>query len=92
MSEKIYNCLVSDIRTNVEDAKQMEKDLTEERYRYQALLSEHLHLEERHRDAEEEMNLCNVRNTLSVWFNHMVVFISWRPYQNLLNQEVQSFM
>uniref|UniRef100_A0AAQ4QYX5 Myosin VAb n=1 Tax=Gasterosteus aculeatus aculeatus TaxID=481459 RepID=A0AAQ4QYX5_GASAC len=62
--------------TNVEDAKQMEKDLTEERYRYQALLSEHLHLEERHRDAEEEMNLCNVRNTLSVWFNHMVVFIS----------------
>nr|XP_040017636.1 unconventional myosin-Va-like [Gasterosteus aculeatus aculeatus] len=50
---------LQDIRTNVEDAKQMEKDLTEERYRYQALLSEHLHLEERHRDAEEEMNLCN---------------------------------
>ncbi|KAL6106593.1 myo5a [Pungitius sinensis] len=50
---------LQDIRTNVEDAKQLEKDLTEERYRYQSLLSEHLHLEERHRDAEEEMNLCN---------------------------------
>uniref|UniRef100_A0A8C2ZTZ5 Myosin VA n=1 Tax=Cyclopterus lumpus TaxID=8103 RepID=A0A8C2ZTZ5_CYCLU len=30
---------------------------TEERSRYQSLLSEHLHLEERHRDVKEEMNL-----------------------------------
>lgn len=41
----------------------MEKDLTEERARYQSLLSEHLHLEERHRDLKEEMSLNIVRNT-----------------------------
>lgn len=41
----------------------MDKDLTEERSRYQNLLSEHLHLEERHRDLKEEMNLSIVRNT-----------------------------
>ncbi|CAK6961537.1 unconventional myosin-Va-like [Scomber scombrus] len=42
---------------NMENAKQLEKDLTEERSRYQSLLSEHLHLEERHRDLKEEMNV-----------------------------------
>ncbi|XP_054476704.1 unconventional myosin-Va-like [Anoplopoma fimbria] len=48
---------LTEIKTNVENAKQLEKDLTEERSRYQSLLSEHLHLEERHRDVKEEMNL-----------------------------------
>lgn len=47
----------------MENTKQMEKDLTEERSRYQSLLSEHLHLEERHRDLKEEMNVSIVRNT-----------------------------
>lgn len=46
------------------NTEQMEKDLAEERTRYQSLLSEHLHLEERHRDLMEEMNLSIVRNTL----------------------------
>ncbi len=41
----------------------MEKDLIEERSRYQNLLSEHLHLEERHKDLKEEMSLSIVRNT-----------------------------
>uniref|UniRef100_A0A8C4HTM8 Myosin VAb n=1 Tax=Dicentrarchus labrax TaxID=13489 RepID=A0A8C4HTM8_DICLA len=45
------------VETNFENTKQMEKDLTEERSRYQNLLSEHLHLEERHRDLKEEINL-----------------------------------
>ncbi|XP_040893941.1 unconventional myosin-Va-like isoform X1 [Toxotes jaculatrix] len=48
---------LSEIKTNTENTKQLEKDLTEERSRYQNLLSEHLHLEERHRDLQEEMNL-----------------------------------
>ncbi|XP_068459809.1 unconventional myosin-Va-like [Clinocottus analis] len=48
---------LTDIKTNVENAKQLEKDLTEERSRYQSLLSAHLHLEERHKDVQEEMNL-----------------------------------
>ncbi|KAM6926565.1 unconventional myosin-Va-like [Lycodopsis pacificus] len=48
---------LTDIKTNVENAKQLERDLTEERSRYQSLLSEHLHLEERHRDVKEEMDL-----------------------------------
>ncbi|KAF3854942.1 hypothetical protein F7725_022997 [Dissostichus mawsoni] len=51
------NCLVSEIKTNVENADQLEKDITEERSRYQSLLSEHLDLEERHRDLTEELNL-----------------------------------
>ncbi|KAG8012720.1 Unconventional myosin-Va, partial [Nibea albiflora] len=48
---------ITDVKTNTENTKQMEKDLTEERARYQSLLSEHLHLEERHRDLKEEMTL-----------------------------------
>lgn len=41
----------------------MEKNLTEQRSRYQSLLSEHLHLEEQHRDLKEEMDLSIVWNT-----------------------------
>ncbi|XP_071352563.1 unconventional myosin-Va-like isoform X2 [Trachinotus anak] len=48
---------LTEIKTNVENTKQMEKDLGEERSRYQNLLSEHLHLEERHRDLKEQMDL-----------------------------------
>ncbi|XP_070686201.1 unconventional myosin-Va-like [Pempheris klunzingeri] len=48
---------LTEIKTNTENTKQLEKDLTEERTRYQSLLSEHLHLEERHRDLKEEMTL-----------------------------------
>ncbi|XP_030586984.1 unconventional myosin-Va-like [Archocentrus centrarchus] len=48
---------LTEIKTNTEDTKQLEKDLTEERSRYQSLLSEHLHLEERHRDLKEQMDL-----------------------------------
>ncbi|KAM7002579.1 LOW QUALITY PROTEIN: unconventional myosin-Va-like [Tautogolabrus adspersus] len=47
---------LTEIKSNVEITKQMEKDLNEERSRYQSLLSEHLHLEE-HRDLREEMDL-----------------------------------
>lgn len=49
-----------------EHTKQMEKILSEERCRYQNLLSEHLHLEEQHRDLMEEMNLSKVRRTVAV--------------------------
>ncbi|KAM9352451.1 unconventional myosin-Va-like [Symphorus nematophorus] len=48
---------LKDTKTNIENTKQMEKDLTEERSRYQSLLSEHLRLEERHSDLKEEKNL-----------------------------------
>ncbi|XP_044050300.1 unconventional myosin-Va-like isoform X2 [Siniperca chuatsi] len=48
---------LTEIKTNIENTKQMEKDLTEERSRYQSLLSEHLHLEEQNRDLKDEMNL-----------------------------------
>lgn len=47
----------------------MEKDLTEERTRYQSLLSEHLHLEERHKDLKEEMNLSIVRSCILASYN-----------------------
>ncbi|CAN9499418.1 unnamed protein product [Ophioblennius macclurei] len=47
---------LTDIKTNNENTKQLEKDLSEERSRYQSLLSEHLHLEERHKDLQEEMD------------------------------------
>ncbi|KAM7414758.1 hypothetical protein PAMA_019528 [Pampus argenteus] len=48
---------LAETKTNMENTKQLEKDLTEERSRYQSLLSDHLHLEERHRDLNEEMNV-----------------------------------
>uniref|UniRef100_A0A3P8W223 G protein subunit beta 5 n=1 Tax=Cynoglossus semilaevis TaxID=244447 RepID=A0A3P8W223_CYNSE len=48
---------LTDINVNVENTKQLEKDLGEERCRYQSLLSEHLHLEEQHRDLQEEMRI-----------------------------------
>uniref|UniRef100_A0A8C2ZS67 Myosin VA n=1 Tax=Cyclopterus lumpus TaxID=8103 RepID=A0A8C2ZS67_CYCLU len=54
------------IKTNVENAKRLEKDLAEERSRYQSLLSEHLHLEERHRDVKEEMNLGVTQTTVDL--------------------------
>ena len=41
----------------------MERSLAEERSRYQSLLSEHLHLEERHRDLKEELDQNTVRKT-----------------------------
>lgn len=56
------NCFDPEIQTNTENTKQLEQDLTEERSRYQSLLSEHLHLEERHRDLKEQMDLNTVRN------------------------------
>ncbi|XP_042351953.1 unconventional myosin-Va-like [Plectropomus leopardus] len=48
---------LTDIKSNDEHTKQLEKDLTVERSRYQSLLSEHLHLEEQHKDLKEEMNV-----------------------------------
>ncbi|KAM4572313.1 unconventional myosin-Va-like [Odontesthes bonariensis] len=48
---------LTEIKTNSDNTKQLERDLNEERSRYQSLLSEHLHLEERHRDLKEEMSL-----------------------------------
>uniref|UniRef100_A0A667ZAJ5 Myosin VAb n=1 Tax=Myripristis murdjan TaxID=586833 RepID=A0A667ZAJ5_9TELE len=54
---------ITDTKVNVENTKQLEKDLTEERARYQKLLSEYLQLEERHGDLKGEMNDNTVRNT-----------------------------
>ncbi|KAM7396859.1 hypothetical protein PAMP_019867 [Pampus punctatissimus] len=48
---------LAETKSNMENTKQLEKDLTEERSRYQSLLSDHLHLEERHRDLKEEMDV-----------------------------------
>uniref|UniRef100_A0A671VJL4 Myosin VAb n=1 Tax=Sparus aurata TaxID=8175 RepID=A0A671VJL4_SPAAU len=53
---------LTDIKTNDSNTKQIERSLAEERSRYQSLLSEHLHLEERHRDLKEEMDQNTVRN------------------------------
>lgn len=55
------NFFYSEIKTNLENTKQLEKDFTEERSRYQSLLSKHLQLEERHKDLKEEMNVTIVR-------------------------------
>ncbi|XP_066557467.1 unconventional myosin-Va [Amia ocellicauda] len=44
-------------RVLLEETKQLETDLNEERSRYQNLLSEHLRLEERYDDLKEEMTL-----------------------------------
>ncbi|KAM4619301.1 unconventional myosin-Va-like [Polymixia lowei] len=46
---------ITEINAILENAKQQEKGLTEERSRYQSLLSEYLQLEERHGDLKEKM-------------------------------------
>ncbi|KAF7224229.1 unconventional myosin-Va [Nothobranchius furzeri] len=48
---------LADIKSSSESSGQLEKELTEERSRYQSLLSEHLQLEERLKDLKEEMSL-----------------------------------
>ncbi|XP_027900326.1 unconventional myosin-Va-like isoform X1 [Xiphophorus couchianus] len=56
---------LAEIKTNLENTKQLEKDFTEERSRYQSLLSKHLQLEERHKDLKEEMNVTIISNQSS---------------------------
>ncbi|XP_068595560.1 unconventional myosin-Va-like [Brachionichthys hirsutus] len=56
---------LADLRSNMGDARRLEKDLTEERSRYQTLLSEHLSLEERHRDLNDEMSISVGSNQFS---------------------------
>ncbi|XP_074534427.1 unconventional myosin-Va-like isoform X2 [Halichoeres trimaculatus] len=48
---------LSEIKTNTGITKQAERELAEERSRYQSLLSEHLDLEERHKDLRAEMDI-----------------------------------
>lgn len=56
---------LAEINANFGDKKQLEMDLSEERSRYQNLLSEHLELEERHKDLKDEMKSMSVPK-----FNH----------------------
>ena len=57
----------SEIKAEVANSQQLERDLREERSRYQSLLSEHLHLEERYGDLKDEMRLSVVSNMHDVF-------------------------
>ncbi|XP_061773262.1 unconventional myosin-Va-like isoform X2 [Nerophis ophidion] len=46
---------LTDIKGQMENKEQLEKELIEERSRYQRLSNEHLHLEELHKDLKEEL-------------------------------------
>lgn len=52
----------------VEETKQLELDLNDERLRYQNLLNEFSRLEERYDDLKEEMTLMVVSQTLAFFF------------------------
>lgn len=52
----------------VEETKQLEIDLNDERLRYQNLLNEFSRLEERYDDLKEEMTLMLVSPTLVFFF------------------------
>ncbi|KAM4553693.1 unconventional myosin-Va-like isoform 1-T1 [Fundulus diaphanus] len=56
---------LTEIKSTLENTKQLEKDLTDERSRYQSLLSEHLQLEERHKDLKEEMSVSIISSKFS---------------------------
>ncbi|XP_015256012.1 PREDICTED: unconventional myosin-Va [Cyprinodon variegatus] len=56
---------LTEIKNTLENSKQLEKDLTEERCRYQSLLSEHLQLEEQHKDLKEEMSVSVISSKFS---------------------------
>lgn len=53
----------------VEETKQLELDLNDERLRYQNLLNEFSRLEERYDDLKEEMTLMLVGHLLLLFFN-----------------------
>lgn len=53
----------------VEETKQLELDLNDERLRYQNLLNEFSRLEERYDDLKEEMTLMLVGHLLLFFFN-----------------------
>lgn len=55
-------------RKLVEETKQLELDLNDERLRYQNLLNEFSRLEERYDDLKEEMTLMLVNPTLLFFF------------------------
>uniref|UniRef100_A0A665W1X5 Myosin VAb n=1 Tax=Echeneis naucrates TaxID=173247 RepID=A0A665W1X5_ECHNA len=69
---RIFFFFFAEIKTDSEYTKQMEKNLSEERSRYQNLLSEHLHLEERHKDLKEQMDLSIVRIFILTLFNFQI--------------------
>lgn len=52
----------------VEETKQLELDLNDERLRYQNLLNEFSRLEERYDDLKEEMTLMLVGHLLLIFF------------------------
>ncbi|XP_077372230.1 unconventional myosin-Va-like [Festucalex cinctus] len=48
---------LTEIKAKVENTEKLQKELSEERSRYQNLLGEHLHLQELHKDLKEELEL-----------------------------------
>ena len=52
----------------IEETKQLELDLNDERLRYQNLLNEFSRLEERYDDLKEEMTLMVVSQILLIFF------------------------
>lgn len=50
-------------RAITEETQQLVTDLNEERSRYQNLLTEHLHLEEKYDDLKEDIALSSVNTT-----------------------------
>ncbi|XP_061532001.1 unconventional myosin-Va-like isoform X3 [Phycodurus eques] len=48
---------ITEIKAQVENTEKLQKELIEERSRYQSLLCEHLHLQELHKDLKEELEL-----------------------------------
>uniref|UniRef100_A0A665W069 Myosin VAb n=1 Tax=Echeneis naucrates TaxID=173247 RepID=A0A665W069_ECHNA len=73
---RIFFFFFAEIKTDSEYTKQMEKNLSEERSRYQNLLSEHLHLEERHKDLKEQMDLSIVRIFILTLFNFQIPMLA----------------
>ncbi|XP_049577986.1 unconventional myosin-Va isoform X1 [Syngnathus scovelli] len=46
---------LTEVKSQVENTEKLQEELAEERARYQSLLSEHLHLQELHKDLKEEL-------------------------------------
>lgn len=73
---KTIKLLFAEINAQAESTEKLQRELTEERSRYQNLLSEHLHLQELHKDLKEELELRLVRQiflllcSVNVLFSH----------------------
>uniref|UniRef100_A0A6Q2ZAW1 Myosin VAb n=1 Tax=Esox lucius TaxID=8010 RepID=A0A6Q2ZAW1_ESOLU len=77
-----------DTEAHAEDRRWLDRDLSEERRRYQSLLSEYAQLEGRYADLKEEMTLTVVRNASELHLLSCYSLVQGAPQQDVTDMSV----